>query len=153
MPVSFSKICFFSACNVACVWHHPHVLSSDQCHFRTGTLYELSGWVGQQRGKSHEKIWCIYFWFEKLNAPDVCCLFWKKRKNRNMRLNIFYHLQSVWILAQCAFHIDMLIFKLTPVAAKGIRPFISFSNTNHTSYSNPSSPHPWCSNTHSNTQA
>lgn len=93
---------------------------------------------GSGRGESHEKIWCIYFWFEKWNASDVCCLFWKRGKT-NMRLNIFYHLQSVWILAQCAFHINKLIFKWIPVAAKGIRPFISVSNTDraHISGSNP----------------
>lgn len=43
-----------------------------------------------------------------------------EKEKTNMRLNIFYHLQSVWILAQCVFHTVKLTFKRTPVAAKRI---------------------------------
>lgn len=59
-------------------------------------------WVGQE---GWEKIRCIFLVWE---IKCIWCMLLilkekKKKKKANMRLNIFYHLQTVWIIATFAF--------------------------------------------------
>lgn len=79
------------------------------------------------------------FRIQKLNASDVCCLFWKKKETKKKRDNkqrIKYFLSSSECLAYCricfaATTISFIFFVITGGVSRGVRPFISVSGTSY----------------------
>lgn len=119
----------FSACIVACLWHHLHIPTSDQWDFKKGKAAATQLWV--RRDKSHEKIWCIFMIWGIKCIWCLLLILKKKKRKINMRLNIFYHLQSVWINLACTLSIDRFIFVRTGCSQRNLSCLISSTDTNN----------------------
>lgn len=57
-------------------------------HFLSSVVFLLQRCLPMISSSCGKRKYDIYFWFEKWNASDVCCLFWEKNWE-NTRLNIF----------------------------------------------------------------